>query len=251
MQPNHHDRPVNEKSDRDQRGHIDPVRSATIESIDHQTRQRERHKQNRRRGPPRLEYAVGNPTAEQGSGYPRQLKRRPRPAGFLEIEALRRLQIGRYPVHHPVAHEIHKRVRNRDRPEKFIAQHVAHKNFLEGKRALVFGRVVRRVVFFILLDRRQPAALRGVAQEKQNQSRHPGRDRRIKIKRRPPMTKPHHRPRGEHRNQRPTDIVRDVPRRDDFAALLGAPPVHHRFPARRPAHAVEPTVERLQRDDQR
>ena len=47
------------------------------------------------------------------------------------------------------------------------------------------------------------------------------------------------------------DIVRDVPDRDRAPALPGAEPVHHRLPARRPAHAAEPSVERLQHDHER
>ena len=51
------------------------------------------------------------------------------------------------------------------------------------------------------------------------------------------------------RDQRAADVVRDVPGRDDRAALLRAEPVHHRLAAGRPAHALHPAVDGHDDDD--
>jgi len=56
-------------------------------------------------------------------------------------------------------------------------------------------------------------------------------------------------PQGEGGDECAPDVVRGVPDGHDDAALVRAEPVHHRLAARRPAHALDPAVQRLQQDD--
>ena len=150
---------------RDQRGHVDPERAIAIQPIDDQPEQRQRHEEDRRGRAAALEDFVGHPAAQDRAGNAGELEQRPGQARLLERKSLRRLQIGRNPVHHAVAHEIDERVRHRDRPEKLVVEHVAEEDLLEGQRALVRRRVLRRIIVLVLLDRRKPAALRRVAQQ--------------------------------------------------------------------------------------
>ena len=73
-------------------------------------------------------------------------------------------------------------------------------------------------------------------------------DQRVEVELRPPVVEERDAEQGEVGDQRAADVVGDVPDRDDAAALARAEPVHHRLAAGRPAHALHPAVERLQRD---
>ena len=157
-------------------------------------------------------------------------------------------EVGRNPVDDAVADEIHERVRDGDRPEVAVPQDVVEEDLTITERALAVGAVARRVVVPVLLDRRQPFRLRRIAEQEKGDNRHNGRDEGVEVELCAPVAEEHHAPQGECRHQRPADVVRHVPCRDDETALVGAEPVHHGLAGRRPAHPLHPAVDGLQHE---
>ena len=123
------------------------------------------------------------------------------------------------------------------------------KDLPEPERLLVRLRITRRKIVLVVLDGRQAARLRRVLEQKPGDDGDERSDERVEVELRTPVVEQQDADEREIRDQRAADVVRDVPRRDGESALFRAEPVHHRLAARRPAHALDPAVDRLDYDD--
>ena len=175
---------------------------------------------------------------------------RPPDAGLPEREALCRLQVGRNPVHDTVADEVDEGVGHGDRPQVPVVEHVLEEDLPVGERLLVGVGVVRPIVVLVLLDRREAAGLWRVPQEKKDDDGDRARDERVEVELGAPVVEEEEPEQRQVGDERAADVVRHVPGRDHHAAFAGAEPVHHALAAGRPAHALDPPVERLDEDDE-
>ena len=160
LQSDHHNRPVDEEADRNQREIVDEDVAGRIEPVDEDRDDDERHEDDRRGRAPSAEHAVTQIAAHEHARDARPLIEEVRPARALLGEALDRGEIGRRPVDDTVADEVDEDVRNRQIPEQLVLDDVLHQNFFRRHLPFHDGAVLLRVVVLVLLDGRQTAGLR-------------------------------------------------------------------------------------------
>ena len=246
LQPNHHNRAVDEEADRDQREVVDEDVAGRIEPVDEDRDDDERHKDHRRRCAPSAEHAVAQIAAHEHTRDARPLIEEVRPARALLGEALDRDEIGRRPVNDAVADKVDEDVRDRQIPEQLVLDDVLHQNFFRRHLPFHDGAVLLRIVVLVLLDGRQTAGLRRVMQEEEgNECQHNG-DHRREEEDAVPCAEDGNAECRQRCDQSAAEIVRDVPPRPPRAALCLGEPRHHGLCIRRVAHPLEPAVHEAQ-----
>ena len=142
VQTDDHDRSVDQEADRDERRVVDPQRPLDVEPVDDDGDERQGHEQHVGGRPPALEVAVRHEAAGDRARDGRVLVERPRGARLPEREALRRLEVGRDPVHDAVADEVDEGVGHGDRPQVAVLEDVAEEDLAETEDPLVVRAVV-------------------------------------------------------------------------------------------------------------
>ena len=247
LQTDHHDRPVDEEADGNQREVVHEDIAGWIEPVNEDCDDDERHKDHRCGRTPTTEYAITEIAAHEHARDPGPLIEEVRPARALLGEALDRGEIRRCPVDNTVADEVDKNVRNCKVPEQLVLDDVLHQDFLRRHLLVHDGTVLLRVVLLILLDRRQTAGLWRITQEEEGNKSEDDGDQRRKKEDTVPCAKEGNVCRRKRCDQPAAKVVRDVPPRPPRAALGLGEPRHHRLCIRRVAHPLEPSVHEAQR----
>ena len=246
LQSDHHDRPVDEEANGNQREVVHEDVAGRVEPVDKDRDDDERHKDHRCGRTPSAEYAVTEVAAHEHARDARPLIEEVCPARALFGETLDRREIRRRPIDDAVTDKIDEDIRDRQIPEQLVLENVLHQNFL--CRHLLFhdGTVLLRVVVLVLLDRRQTAGLRRVTQEEEGDEGEDDGDQRREEEDTVPCAKECNACRRQRCDQPAAEVVRDVPPRPPRAALGLGEPRHHRLCIRRVAHPLEPSVHEAQ-----